>query len=235
MRSECGAAFLSAVTLRRFRTACCIGAGVFRYDQRMPPVHSIMVRGNSIGWTMTEKKYESLMIENIVASGVIAESIDLVAFSENTENCELNKKRFPGAVYRIPDPKIACLVFSSGKIVLTGLRNHAALARGIAVVTEALKKAGMEPLKEPRVAITNMVCSYNLGKFININRLSVTLNLENIEYEPEQFPGLVYRIRDPKIVILVFSSGKIILTGGRTIEDIKKGLDILEEKLANVL
>lgn len=184
---------------------------------------------------MTEKKYESLMIENIVASGVIAESIDLVAFSEKTENCELNKKRFPGAVFRIPDPKIACLVFSSGKIVLTGLRTHAALAKGIAVVTGALKKAGMEPLKEPRVAITNMVCSYNLGKFININRLSVTLNLENIEYEPEQFPGLVYRIREPKIVILVFSSGKIILTGGRTIEDIKKGLDILEEKLASVL
>jgi transcription initiation factor TFIID TATA-box-binding protein len=80
-----------------------------------------------------------------------------------------------------------------------------------------------------------MVCSYTLGKFININRLSVTLNLENIEYEPEQFPGLVYRIRDPKIVVLIFSSGKIILTGGRNMEDIKKGLDILEEKLASVL
>ena len=184
---------------------------------------------------MTGKKYESLKIENIVASGEIAGSIDLVRFSENTENCELNKKRFPGAVYRIKDPKIACLVFSSGKIVLTGLRNHEALAKGIAVVKEALKKAGMEPLKEPRVAITNMVCSYSLGKFININRLSVTLNLENIEYEPEQFPGLVYRIRDPKIVVLIFSSGKIILTGGRNMEDIKKGLDILEEKLASVL
>lgn len=184
---------------------------------------------------MTEKKYESLKIENIVASGTIAESIDLTQFSENTENCELNKKRFPGAVYRIPDPKIACLVFSSGKIVLTGLRDHKALARGIALVQQAIKKAGMEPHKEPRVAVTNMVCSYNLGRFININRLSVTLNLENIEYEPEQFPGLVYRIKDPKIVVLVFSSGKIILTGGRTLEDIKKGLDILEEKLASVL
>jgi transcription initiation factor TFIID TATA-box-binding protein len=80
-----------------------------------------------------------------------------------------------------------------------------------------------------------MVCSYNLGKYININKLSVTLNLENIEYEPEQFPGLVYRIKDPKIVVLIFSSGKLILTGGRNLEDIKKGLDTLEEKLATVL
>jgi transcription initiation factor TFIID TATA-box-binding protein len=184
---------------------------------------------------MTEKKYESLKIENIVASGVIAESIDLVKFSENTGNCELNKKRFPGAVYRIEDPKIACLIFSSGKIVLTGIRNHKALTDGLAIVVKSLKKVGIEPLKEPKVAITNMVCSYNLGKYININKLTVTLNLENIEYEPEQFPGLVYRIKAPKIVVLIFSSGKIILTGGRNLEDVKKGLDILEQKLESVL
>ncbi len=184
---------------------------------------------------MADKKYESLKIENIVASGVVAESIDLVGFSENTENCELNKKRFPGAVFRIPDPKIACLIFSSGKIVLTGIRNQQALTAGLAIVIESLKKVGVKPLKEPRVAITNMVCSYNLGKYININKLSVTLNLENIEYEPEQFPGLVYRIKDPRIVVLIFSSGKIILTGGRNLADVKKGLDFLEDKLASVL
>ncbi len=184
---------------------------------------------------MADPRYESLKIENIVASGVIAKSIDLVTFSEHTDNCDLNKKRFPGAVYRIPDPKIACLVFSSGKIVLTGIKNHKALADGLAIVIESLKKAGIEPLKEPRVAITNMVCSYNLGKYININKLSVTLNLENIEYEPEQFPGLVYRINDPKIVVLIFSSGKIILTGGKTLNDVKAGLDTLKEKLATVL
>jgi transcription initiation factor TFIID TATA-box-binding protein len=184
---------------------------------------------------MAEKTYESLKIENIVASGVISGPIDLVKFSENVEHCELNKKRFPGAVYRIPDPKIACLVFSSGKIVLTGLKNHKALADGLVIVMNSLKSVGIEPLKDPRVAITNMVCSYNLGKYININKLSVTLNLENIEYEPEQFPGLVYRLKDPKIVVLIFSSGKIILTGGKNLKDVKKGLDILEEKLASVL
>ena len=92
---------------------------------------------------MADKKYESLKIENIVASGVVAESIDLAEFSEKTENCELNKKRFPGAVYRIPDPKIACLIFSSGKIVLTGIRNQKALANGLAIVIESLKKVGV--------------------------------------------------------------------------------------------
>lgn len=180
---------------------------------------------------MVDKKYESLKIENIVASGVVAESINLVDFSDKTENCELNKKRFPGAVYRIADPKIACLVFSSGKIVITGVRNDKALADGLAIVIKSLKNAGIEPLKVPRVAITNMVCSYNLNRYINLNKLTVTLNVENVEYEPEQFPGLVFRIQDPKIVVLIFSSGKIILTGGKTLEDVKKGLAVLEQKL----
>jgi transcription initiation factor TFIID TATA-box-binding protein len=183
---------------------------------------------------MSDKKYESLKIENIVASGAIAESIDLADFSEKTGNCELNKKRFPGAVFHIAEPKIACLIFSSGKIVITGVRNQEALEAGLGIVVSALKAAGIEPLKEPRVAVTNIVCSYNLGRYINLNKLTVTLNLESVEYEPEQFPGLVYRIKDPKIVVLIFSSGKIILTGGKNLGDIQKGLDVLEKKLESL-
>ena len=184
---------------------------------------------------MADKKYESLKIENIVASGVIAESIDLVEFSGKVKNCELNKKRFPGAVYRIADPKIAALIFSSGKIVLTGIRNTKALTDGLAIIIKSLIEAGIEPLKEPRVVVTNMVCSYDLGRYINLNKVAVTLNVENIEYEPEQFPGLVYRIKDPRIVVLIFSSGKIILTGGKNLEDIRKGLGILEQRLESIM
>jgi transcription initiation factor TFIID TATA-box-binding protein len=184
---------------------------------------------------MTYKKYESLKIENIVAVGVIADSIDLVELSNKVKNCQLDKKRFPGAVYRIEDPKITALIFSSGKIVLTGIRNNKALKDGLAIVMKSLKKAGIDTLKEPKVAITNMVCSYDLGKYININNVVITLNVENIEYEPEQFPGLVYRIKDPKIVVLIFSSGKIILTGGKNLEDVKKGLGVLEQKLESIL
>jgi transcription initiation factor TFIID TATA-box-binding protein len=93
----------------------------------------------------------------------------------------------------------------------------------------------VETYDRPRVAITNIVCSYDIGKYINLNKLVITLNLENIEYEPEQFPGLVYRLKDPKIVALLFSSGKIILTGGKNMDDIRRGLDLLEQKLESVM
>jgi len=184
---------------------------------------------------MVEKDYKSLKIENMVASGVIAESIDLFEFTEKVENCEFNKKRFPGAVFRIEDPKIACLIFSSGKIVITGVRDNKSLEIGIEKVLKALNDAGIKPLDKPDIAVTNMVCSYNLERKINLNKMAVTLNIENVEYEPEQFPGLVYRIFDPKIVCLIFSSGKTILTGGKNLEDVKRGVDVLEKTLNNIL
>ncbi|ACL17307.1 TATA-box-binding protein [Methanosphaerula palustris] len=184
---------------------------------------------------MEEKSYDSLKIENIVASGAIADSIDLVEVSKKIPGCELNTKRFPGAVFRIEKPKIASLIFSSGKIVLTGGRNNQALVDGLDIIVAALKEAGVNTFDVPLVAVTNVVCSYNLGKYINLNRVVITLNLENIEYEPEQFPGLVYRIKDPKIVALLFSSGKIILTGGTNLTDIKRGVDFLEQKLESII
>ncbi|WP_440951215.1 TATA-box-binding protein [Methanosphaerula subterraneus] len=183
---------------------------------------------------MSEEKPQSPKIENIVASGSIADSIDLEMISAKLENCDLNTKRFPGAVLRIQNPKIAVLVFSSGKVVITGARSPEALVRGQAILIQTMKEAGVICHDTPDVAVTNMVCSYDLGKYINLNKVVITLNLENIEYEPEQFPGLVYRISDPKIVALLFSSGKIILTGGKIMEDIERGVAFLEQMLDNI-
>lgn len=184
---------------------------------------------------MSDSKYKNLKIENIVASGVIADSIDLEDITGKIENCELNKKKFPGAVFRIEDPKVAVLVFSSGKIVMTGIRKEEDLETGLDFLMKELKKGGVTVFDTPDVAITNMVCSYDTERKINLNRIVVALNLENIEYEPEQFPGLVYRLDDPKIVALLFSSGKVILTGGRNLDDVRAGLDKLEKQLENII
>ncbi len=183
---------------------------------------------------MDDSAYPSLKIENIVASGIVAESIDLVTVAGKIPNCELNTKRFPGAVYRMERPRVASLIFSSGKVVLTGIRDTGALEEGVQTLVRSLQEAGVHTLPNPRVAITNIVCSYDMGKPINLNKVVITLNLENIEYEPEQFPGLVYRIPDPKIVALLFSSGKIILTGGKNLDDIRRGLEVLEQHLAHI-
>jgi len=184
---------------------------------------------------MFEGKKLSPKIENIVASGAIAESIDLEIISTTIENCELNKKRFPGAVYRITDPKIAILIFASGKVVMTGVKSHEDLARGLDILLQKMKEAGVTCYDTPQVVVTNMVCSYDTGNPINLVKVVMSLRLESIEYEPEVFPGLVYRIPDPKIVALLFSSGKLILTGGTNMEDVEKGLAFLEQKMSSIL
>jgi transcription initiation factor TFIID TATA-box-binding protein len=183
---------------------------------------------------MSEKKVQFPKIENIVGSGSIADSIDLEMLSGKMENYDLNKKRFPGAVLRLQNPKIAVLIFSSGKVVITGAKSPEDLVHGQDILIQKMKEAGVICHDTPDVAITNMVCSYDLGKYINLNKVVITLNLEKIEYEPEQFPGLVYRISDPKVVALLFSSGKIILTGGKTMEDVVRGVAFLEQMLGNI-
>lgn len=131
------------------------------------------------------------------------------------------------------NPKSVALLFSSGRIILTGLRNTEDIPAILQNLQNKLKEVGIICLDKPQVAVNNMVCSYDLGYPLNLVRVVLTLmDSENIEYEPEVFPGLVCRISEPKIVFLLFSSGKIIITGGRNLEDVKKGLNILKEKLS---
>jgi len=184
---------------------------------------------------MSEEKFQSPKIENIVASGSITDSIDLEMLTAKMQNYELNKKRFPGAVLRLQNPKITVLLFTSGKVVMTGARSYDDFVCGLGNLVQKMKEAGVICHDTPNVKVTNMVCSYDIGKYISLNKVVITFNMENIEYEPEQFPGLVYRIPNSNVVALLFSSGKIILTGGKTMDEIEKGVAFLEQKLESVL
>ncbi len=84
------------------------------------------------------------------------------------------------------------------------------------------------------ILVQNIVASADLRSVVNLNAVALGLGLENIEYEPEQFPGLVYRMDDPKVVILLFGSGKLVITGGKSISDCEKALIHLKEELINL-
>lgn len=178
---------------------------------------------------------ESLKIENIVASAKVTDSLDLNFLASQLEGADYNKKRFPGVVLRMQDPKIAALVFGSGKVVLTGAKSIDSLTRGLQILGDRLRALDIDIPDGLTYKVQNIVTSADLGTPINLNKIAVGFNLDKIEYEPEQFPGLVYRIEDPKIVALLFSSGKIILTGGKNIVDIKRGLDFLEQRLGTIM
>ena len=164
---------------------------------------------------------DSLRIENIVASAKVADTLDLVWLSEQITSAEYNKKRFPGIVIRITDPKLAILMFGSGKVVLTGAKSIDSLSIGLEYLSKELRSLHISLYDDINYHVQNIVTSADLGIPLNLNKIAIGFNLEQIEYEPEQFPGLVYRMSDPKVVVLLFGSGKLIITGGRTEDDAK--------------
>ena len=156
-------------------------------------------------------------IENVVATVVldIVEKIDLNIIARRYADVEYNPERFPGLVMRIEKPKATILVFSTGKMVVTGMRRADEAEAVVKKVIHRIKKAKIE-VSNPVITIQNIVASGDLHTQIDLNLAAVVM--EFAMYEPEVFPGLIYRMQDPKTVFLIFSTGRIVCTGGKTKE-----------------
>jgi transcription initiation factor TFIID TATA-box-binding protein len=183
---------------------------------------------------MKVKPEDSLKIENIVASAKVTDYLDLPALASQIKDAEYNKKRFPGVVIRMQEPKIAALVFGSGKVVLTGAKSIESLSEGLEILGNLLRDLNIDIPQKLTYKIQNIVTSADLGSGINLNKIAVGFNLDRIEYEPEQFPGLVYRLESPKVVVLLFGSGKLIITGGKEPDDAKKAVQKILNDLKNL-
>ncbi len=155
-------------------------------------------------------------IVNVVASASLDQKFNLLDIMKNFRNVEYRPKQFPGLVFRIKRPKTAILIFSTGKMVCTGAKSEKLAKRAVNKVVRELKNGGIVILGKPKIVIVNMVASGNLHGKIDLEVAADIL--DNVMYEPEQFPGLIYRMRDPKTVLLLFASGKLVCTGAKSEE-----------------
>lgn len=170
-------------------------------------------------------------IENVVASASMERELDLNAIEEALDGATYNPKQFPGLVYRLKEPKTATLLFRSGKLVCTGAKDLSSVRTAVNRVADDLRKAGIEINVEPKVEVQNIVASSDLEENFNLTSVVITLGMEKVEYEPEQFPGLVYRLDDPKTVILLFGSGRMVCTGAKTPEDVVRSVERIARDL----
>ncbi len=177
---------------------------------------------------------DSIKIENVVASTSIGQEIDLKQATLGLEGADYDPKRFPGVVFRTKDPKTAALIFRSGKIVCTGAKSIDDVYKGVENVFQSLRNIGIDVKGTPEIKVQNIVASGDLHTVLNLNTIAIGLGLENIEYEPEQFPGLVYRLSDPKVVVLLFGTGKLVITGGRKPEDAVNAVDRIVKELKSL-
>ena len=173
-----------------------------------------------------------IKIENVVASATLNQRVDLNAIVKGYPGVEYRPEQFPGLVFRLKRPKTATLIFSSGKMVCTGAKSEKEARRAVMKVVKELKRGGIIVVSKPELKIQNIVASGILGGVIDLEKAAYSLG-KNM-YEPEQFPGLIYRMDEPKVVILLFASGKLVCTGAKKEEDVyvavRKLHGILEEQ-----
>ncbi|KAL6641312.1 hypothetical protein ACP70R_019493 [Stipagrostis hirtigluma subsp. patula] len=157
-------------------------------------------------------------IQNIVSTVNLDCKLDLQMIANRARNAEYNPKRFAAVIMRIRDPKTTALVFASGKMVCTGAKSEAHSKLAARKYARIIQKMGY-PAQFKDFKIQNMVASCDVKFPIRLEGLALTCGMF-ANYEPEIFPGLIYRMADPKIVLLVFVSGKVVLTGAKGREEI---------------
>ena len=166
---------------------------------------------------------------------MIAEQLDLKKVRKYLKGGEFSPKRFPGLIYHPRQPKSAVLLFRSGKLVCTGTRIVEDTKKVVTCIVKTLRKyksGVLGVVAKPEIQVQNIVASADLGTKLDLVQIAITFGIERVEYEPEQFPGLVYRLKNPKVVMLLFTSGKIVITGGTNISDIKLSVEKLKNELS---
>jgi len=178
------------------------------------------------------KTKANIHIQNVVATATLNQKVDLNAVVKSYPGVEYRPEQFPGLVFRLKRPKTATLIFSSGKMVCTGAKSGKESCRAIMKVVKELKKDGIIIVSNPDLKVVNIVASASLGGKVDLEKAVSTLR--KTIYEPEQFPGLICRMDEPKVVMLIFASGSLVCTGAKKEQDVYDAVHklhvILEEQ-----
>ncbi len=180
-------------------------------------------------------------IQNVVVSANIFANLPLEKLAVILDNSDYTPETFPGLIYKVEDEelsfkKASFLLFSSGRIICAGTKSIKAARDAVKHVVEDLKDVGIEITKKPKITVQNMVASGSVGGKLNLNE--IVFLFDNTEYEPEQFPGLVYKLKGEEqlqnITFLLFGTGKIVIAGAKSEREIKDSVKFLRAQLIDV-
>jgi len=170
-------------------------------------------------------------LQNIVSTVNMCSKLDLKKIALHARNAEYNPKRFAAVIMRIREPRTTALIFSSGKMVCTGAKSEEDSRLAARKYARIVQKLGFQT-KFKDFKIQNMVGSCDVKFPIRLEGLVLT-HSQFSSYEPELFPGLIYRMVKPRIVLLIFVSGKVVLTGAKVRQEIYEAFDNIYPILKN--
>ncbi|KAL3521591.1 hypothetical protein ACH5RR_019740 [Cinchona calisaya] len=174
---------------------------------------------------MVENSYDETIpnptLQNIVSTVNLNCKLNLKAIALRARNSEYNPRRFAAVIMRIREPKTTALVFASGKIVCTGAKSESQSKLAVRKYTKMIEKCGMGGIQFSDFKIQNIVASVDLKFPIRLELLACA-HAGFVAYDPEIFPGMIYRMKNPSVVLLIFASGKIVITGAKLRDDTYK-------------
>jgi len=185
---------------------------------------------SQLGIGLDARSDADVKITNVVATADLRQHLDLNMISQLTPGAKYNPQQFPALIYKLQRPRTTTLLFTSGKMVCTGAKSSRLAKRAVAQLINKLTSNGIVIIARPDPEVQNIVATVDLHGIIDLE--SVAERLSHTLYEPEQFPGLIYRMKEPKVVFLVFASGRLVCTGAKVESEVhsavQKLLDILQ-------
>lgn len=173
-------------------------------------------------------------IVNLVASANLHATLDLYNLAVTIPNIEYEPEQFPGAILKLKEPKVSMLLFKNGKVICSGASSEKdislAVYKASKLINEIQKDVKIQ--KNVEYNVVNLVATANLNMTLDL--FKTAMQLDNVEYEPEQFPGAILRITEPKLTLLLFKNGKLICAGAKREEFLRKGLRKAAELIRSV-
>ncbi len=170
----------------------------------------------------------------MVASATLNATLDLYGLAVSVPDIEYEPEQFPGAILKLREPKVSLLLFKNGKLIISGASSEEQIVQAIKKASKIIHE--IQPtVRVPRnveYEVVNLVATANLNRHLDL--FQTALGLDNVEYEPEQFPGAILRLADPKLTLLLFKNGKVICAGAKREDLLRKGLKKAAELVAQV-
>ena len=173
-------------------------------------------------------------IDNIIANTKIAKELNIEEIAEKISEFSYDPDQFKGLTFKLTEPKTAVLILPDGTLICTGAKKNSEIEESFRIIANMMKKAGIKIKAKPKIEIQNVIASTDVKQELHLSSISQALIMENVNYQPEQFPGLIYNMDETGALILIFSSGKIVCNGLKNEKDAKEAIEKIKEKLCSI-
>jgi transcription initiation factor TFIID TATA-box-binding protein len=177
---------------------------------------------------------ETIEVQNVVGSGDLGRELDLAAVAMDLSEAEYDPEKMPSLLYRPPAAEATVMLFESGKVIVMGAASSEETRSAFSECAADLRSLGIPLPDLSEIDIQNIVARADFGEELHLSAVAVGLGLERVEYEPEQFPGLVYRLGTPEAVVLLFGSGKAVIAGATDCTSIETAVERVATRLADL-